>query len=140
MLGFLTSKLGLSVITLLIIAGTGYYIVHLIETRAVLEATVEAERASLAGFADEVTMEIEGYKVAMGVLMSSYQEADNEQSRLEKLLAKHDLESLAKSKPGLVSKRINSGIVRMFKSIEDASRLTEDARTTGTTEAESGPP
>lgn len=135
LLSFLTSKLGIGLIILFIMSGLGWYVKHLIGENAVLEAVVGAERAAMVGFAKEVSADIEGYKVAMGVLLSSYQEADNEQERLEELLAEHDLGLLAKSKPNMVARRINRGTARMFNSIEIASGYTRNTGSTRTTKA-----
>ena len=117
------------------LSGGAFYLKYLIGENAVLESTIVAERASLKNFADEVTDDINGYKTAMAVLMDGYKRADNEQNRLEKLLAKHDLGALAKSKPGMVARRINAGTARMFNAIESASGNTESARASSIAEA-----
>ena len=124
----LVIKILMSLLGAGMIAGAGFYIVGLIGDKAVLEATLEAERAAMVSFAGTVTDDINGYKEALGAVMDSYTENDNEKSRLENKLANHDLEYLAKKKPGLISKRITDATNSMFGAIEDASNHSTSPR------------
>ncbi len=116
------------VLVVLLALGAGYYIVQLIGDNAVLEETVKAERQALKSYSDEVLSDIQGYKVALGALTQGYQEADDEKSKLEKILSDGRLEDLARQNPSVVSSRINRATVKLFNSIESAtSRSTRPA-------------
>lgn len=129
------SMLYLRIAAVAIIIATGWYVKYLIGENAVLEQQIIAERAALQDFATEVTADINGYKVALSTVMTGYQKHDEEKSRLETILAKHDLGELAKRKPGLVASRINAGTASVFMAIESASEVTTSADDAGDTEA-----
>ena len=99
-----------SIITAML-GGGAYYVVGVIKENAILEAQNQ-------GYEDSIT----GYKVAIGSVMEGYTKNEDEKSKLENTLAKHDLGLLAKRKPKMVARIINTGTASMFKSIEVASR------------------
>lgn len=105
-----------------IIIGSLYGNYYLTGKNGELEGALASTTAAFGEYAGNVEGEIEGYKVAQGALLSAYTENYDEKSRLENKLAKHDLGALAKSKPGLVGRRINSATVSLFKSTDNASR------------------
>jgi len=95
---------------------------YLIGSNAEKEAALESVTTAFGTYAGNVEDEISGHEVALKTVMAAYTENDDERARLENTLAKHDLGALAKSKPGLVERRINSGTIKLFAAIEASSR------------------
>jgi hypothetical protein len=49
--------------------------------------------------------------------------AEMELERLQDVQRSHDLEALAKARPGLIERRINDGTARVFGMFEDATAV-----------------
>ena len=60
---------------------------------------------------------------ANSALSRKQNELIKESNELSRILSKHDLEHLANSKPGLVMKIINNGTAKVFKQLEDLSKI-----------------
>lgn len=103
-------------VVLAVMLAGGYGLYHFIGENAVLKEVNK-------GYEDSIT----GYKIAVESVMEGYIKNEDEKSELENKLASHDLGLLAKSKPKMVERRINAGTVKLFKSIETASRDAIDS-------------
>jgi len=113
-----------------LMSGAYFYVVSL------QNKNIELEKANTAQ-----TIVIEQNKVAleniqsalvdasqrMGELNNAFEKSRLSITNLETKLAKHDLETLAIRKPGLITKRINAATKRLFRDIETFTANNEQA-------------
>lgn len=114
---------GLAALAILSVVGVGY--THYRNVLAERESAL-AERdqlaianAGLEASRDAFRQQAESARRAMDDLTATAAEARIEVDNLNEKLRKHDLEKLAKAKPGLVERRINrgtAGVLGMFES------------------------
>lgn len=104
-----------------------------ISQKGKLEEIVSRQDATLQTMADQYQGAMRDFKAQMQTLRQKNMQLDRRfknartQSKvLEKQLARHDLSTLARVKPGLVERRVNDATARVFQHIEEASRRTGD--------------
>lgn len=92
--------------------------------KASLVAALEVERTATTSLQLAIKEWKEGYdRLARAQidLSRAHQAATAETRRLNELLGRHDLGALARSKPGLVERRVNDGTARAMRLLECAS-------------------
>lgn len=119
--------LKIGVVAALIIAcfTTYNYITGIIEDNKELNVKLALTRADLSASESILKHTVESYNQSIHNLDKLSQDLADIQIKnetLERSLEKHDLEFLAKRKPGLISTRINNASNRVFSDLEKASR------------------
>ncbi|MCK5307051.1 MAG: hypothetical protein KAJ73_00430 [Zetaproteobacteria bacterium] len=89
----------------------------------------DAHRLTTASFKDyrhTTETQILGMQTALATLSERFAAAQEKANELEKVLGKHNLGSLAQTKPGLVERVINDGTNRVFRELEDVTKRPAD--------------
>jgi hypothetical protein len=68
-------------------------------------------------------LQAESLSQAMNDMADETIEAEMELERLQDVQRSHDIEALAKARPGLIERRINDGTARVFGMFEDATSV-----------------
>jgi len=114
--------LGLGALAVVTAIGFGY--MHYRNVLSERDAALAA-RDQLTIANAELSQGLESYKAqaeaasqAMSEMADTANAANDEVERLNALFREHDLETLAKKKPGLIERRINRGTARVFGMFE----------------------
>lgn len=117
----------------------------LVDAKAELSAEVartrqqlQASQAEVASLNRAVTRWEEAGKAQAEALMqfaSAQREAGAYSKEIKDVLSKHDLGALARSKPGLIEARINTGTERALRLLERASQPAADSTDAGASTA-----
>jgi chromosome segregation ATPase len=92
--------------------------------KATVSAALETEKVAVVSLQLAITewkRSYESLERAQAQLAAAHQAATTETRRLNELLGRHDLASLARAKPGLVEARLNSGTARALRLLECSS-------------------
>lgn len=87
------------------------------------KATISALEKALA----EWEANAAEFKQTLENLVEAQKEANAHARKLDKVLSRHDLDTLAKAKPGLIERRINSGTADVFRMFESATGGGQDS-------------
>lgn len=116
---YLYGAIGVSVVTM-IVGGYLYYkdtqarLRAYAENQAVLELNLQRSENTITQIRQNIRNQIEQNKI----LNQELQKAEQEKNSLTEKLSKHNLQYLAKRKPGLIEKRINDATRKVFDDIE----------------------
>lgn len=116
---YLYGAIGVSVVTM-IVGGYLYYkdtqarLRAYAENQAVLELNLQRSENTITQIRQNIRNQIEQNKI----LNQELQKAEREKNSLTEKLSKHNLQYLAKRKPGLIEKRINDATRKVFDDIE----------------------
>lgn len=75
---------------------------------------------------DEWNAQADKFQATLEALAEAQKTANAYTKRMNDVLSKHDLERLAKGKPGLIERRINDGTASIFRMFESATGGSED--------------
>jgi hypothetical protein len=89
------------------------------ENQAKLELSVKMQSYTIERQKEFLEMQQEYSKQ----LQRGLAEAEANRGRLEEIFRKHDLDSLSRSKPGLIEKRVNEATRRAFKDLETQTEM-----------------
>lgn len=125
--GTAISYLRIGFVAFLLIAGFAVYnyITGVIEKNKELNVELAMTKSELTASESILKHTIESYNQSifnLDKLSKDLAKIHDKNELLERNLEKHDLEFLAKRKPGLISTRINNASNRVFSDLEKASR------------------
>ena len=126
-LGGLSTKLIIAGIVLAVLGGVGLYIKSIIDDNAILkgnqrqlETALDLKDGEIAAMQDMAASRRERAQESRTALWAAQAQVDS----LEAMLERHDLATLVKRKPGLVTRRAQAGTKRIFRKIERAANET----------------
>ncbi len=126
-LGGISTKLIIAGVVLAVLGGVGLYIKSIIDDNAILKANqrqletaIDLKDDEIAVYQDMASTRAESAKVSREALWA----ADDRVNALEAMLERHDLAMLVKRKPGLMTKRFQTGTRAVFREIEEAANET----------------
>lgn len=106
----------------------------LAQNNITLQAAYDTEKEAtnkLQRLLDQSYQQFERLQVTMEELADNQQHARSELEALNGKFRKHDLEELAKKKPGLIENRVNSGTRDTFRMLEQSSTIEPDRSSSG---------
>tara|TARA_Y100000356_G_C11250004_1_gene286487 strand:- start:35 stop:451 length:417 start_codon:yes stop_codon:yes gene_type:complete len=112
--------IGLGIITLLTLTGSGMYINYLHDqistlkgNQIILETEIQQQNEDIKKLlADQQILQTN-----INTLEKGKQESEREVNRLRETFARHDLDNLALQKPGLIQTRVNKGTLRVKETL-----------------------
>lgn len=126
-LGGLSTKLIIAGIVLAVLGGVGLYIKSIIDDNAILkgnqrqlETALDLKDDEISAMQDMAASRSERAQVSRTALWAAQAQVDGLEAKLER----HDLATLVKRKPGLVTRRMKTGTKKIFRKIEDAANET----------------
>ena len=126
-LGGISTKLIIAGVVLAVLGGVGLYIKSIIDDNAILkgnqrqlETALDLKDTEIAAMQDMAVSRAESAKVSREALWA----ADAQVNALEAKLERHDLAMLVKRKPGLVTRRAQTGTRQILRKIEEAANET----------------
>jgi hypothetical protein len=123
----LATKLIIAGVVLAVLGGVGLYIKSIIDDNAILKGNQRQLETALDLKDDEITamqdMAVSRRERAQASRTALWA-AEAQVNELEAKLERHDLATLVKNKPGLVTRRAQAGTKRIFRKIERAANET----------------
>ena len=126
-LGGLSTKLIIAGVVLAVLGGVGLYIKSIIDDNAILkgnqrqlETAIDLKDNEIATMQDMAVSRRERAQVSRTALWA----AQAQVNALEAKLERHDLTTLVKRKPGLMTRRFQAGTAAAFAEIERAANET----------------
>lgn len=101
----------------------------LAQNNAVLQEAFDREKeatAKLQGLLDKAYDKFSELQVTMQGMADNQRDSRKELEALNGKFRKHDLEELAKKKPGLIEKRVNNGTRDTFRMLEESTEFETD--------------
>ena len=123
-LGGLSTKLIIAGVVLAVLGGVGLYIKSIIDDNAILQANqrqletaIDLKDDEIAVYQDMASTRAESARVSREALWA----ANAQVNALEAKLERHDLSTLVKRKPGLMTRRFQTGTRQVLREIERAA-------------------
>lgn len=127
MLGGLQTKLIIAGVVLAVLGGVGLYIKSIIDDNAILkgnqrqlETALDLKDTEIASMQDMAASRAVRAQESSKALWA----AEAQVNELEAKLERHDLETLVKRRPGMMTKRFQTGTRDIFRRMEEAGNET----------------
>lgn len=126
-LGGLSTKLIIAGVVLAVLGGVGLYIKSIIDDNAILlgnqrqlETALDLKDTEISTMQDMASSRRERAQESRTALWAAEAQVNDLEAKLER----HDLATLVRRKPGLMTRRFKAGTKRVFRKIEDAANET----------------
>lgn len=126
-LGGLSTKLIIAGVVLAVLGGVGLYIKSIIDDNAILkgnqrqlETALDLKDDEIATMQDMAASRSQRAQESRTDLWAAQAQVDALEAKLER----HDLSTLVKRKPGLVTRTFQAGTKKIFREIEEAANET----------------